>query len=145
MASCVLVADDVAPDAVQAYAAGLTAVPVRTVTLRTLTPNGRLAAILGVQPGEAWIIRPDCHIAAVVPAADRAILAPAPSAGSWPCPYRPRRLEEEWRWIPAVEVAAHMSVHGIQRVPREGSRMDRVIPERLMAKMPGQMISSSGA
>jgi 3-(3-hydroxy-phenyl)propionate hydroxylase len=50
---------------------------VRTVALRTLTPNGSLAAILGVQPGEAWVVRPDCHIAAVVPAADRAILAGA--------------------------------------------------------------------
>ena len=73
----VLVADDVALDAVQACAAGLTAVPVRTVALRTLTPNGRLAAMLGVQPGEAWVIRPDGHIAAVVPAVDRAILAGA--------------------------------------------------------------------
>jgi 3-(3-hydroxy-phenyl)propionate hydroxylase len=73
----VLVADDVAPAAVQAFATGLTAVPVRTVALRTLTPNGRLAAMLGAQPGEAWVVRPDCHIAAVVPAADRAILAGA--------------------------------------------------------------------
>ena len=73
----VLVADDVAPDAVQALAAGLTAVPVRTVALRTLTPNGSLAAMLGAQPGEAWVVRPDCHIAAVVPAADRGLLAGA--------------------------------------------------------------------
>ena len=72
-----LVADDVAPDAVQAFAAGLTAVPVRTVALRTLTPNGSLAAILGAQPGEAWVVRPDGYIAAVVPAADRAIVAGA--------------------------------------------------------------------
>jgi pentachlorophenol monooxygenase/3-(3-hydroxy-phenyl)propionate hydroxylase len=72
-----LVADDVTPDAVQACVAGLTAVPVRTVALRALTPNGRLAALLGVQPGEAWVIRPDCHIAAVVPAADRTMLAGA--------------------------------------------------------------------
>jgi 3-(3-hydroxy-phenyl)propionate hydroxylase len=73
----VLAADGVAPDAVQAFAAGLTAVPVRTVALRTLTPDGRLAAMLGAQPGEAWVIRPDGHIAAVVPGADRAILAGA--------------------------------------------------------------------
>jgi pentachlorophenol monooxygenase/3-(3-hydroxy-phenyl)propionate hydroxylase len=33
--------------------------------------------MLGVQPGEAWVIRPDGHIAAVVPAVDRAILAGA--------------------------------------------------------------------
>jgi pentachlorophenol monooxygenase/3-(3-hydroxy-phenyl)propionate hydroxylase len=73
----VLVADDVAPADVQAFATGLTAVPVRTVALGTLTPDGRLAAILGAEPGEAWVVRPDCHIAAVVPAADRAILAGA--------------------------------------------------------------------
>jgi pentachlorophenol monooxygenase/3-(3-hydroxy-phenyl)propionate hydroxylase len=73
----VLVADDVTPDAVLAFIAGLTVVPVRTVALRTLTPDGSLAPTLGAQPGEAWVIRPDCHIAAVVPAADRAILAGA--------------------------------------------------------------------
>ena len=77
MASWCCVADDVTPDAVQAFAIGLTAVPVRTVALRTLTPDGSLAAMLGAQPGEAWVVRPDCHIAAVVPAADRAILAGA--------------------------------------------------------------------
>ncbi len=73
----VLVADDVVRDDVQEFAAGLTAVPVRTVALRTLTPDGSLAAILGAEPGEAWVIRPDCHIAAVVLAADRATLAGA--------------------------------------------------------------------
>jgi 3-(3-hydroxy-phenyl)propionate hydroxylase len=72
-----LVADDVAPAAVQAFAAGLTAVPVRTVALRTLTRNGRLAAMLGARLGEAWVVRPDGYIAAVVPAADRAIVAGA--------------------------------------------------------------------
>jgi hypothetical protein len=85
----VLVADDVVPNVVHACAAGLTTVPVRTVALRTLTPNGRLAALLGAQPGAAWVIRPDGHIAAVVPAADEPSW-PAPSAGSWPCPYRRR-------------------------------------------------------
>ena len=56
---------------------GRRVVPVRTVALRTLTPNGRLAAMLGVQPGEAWVIRPDGYIAAVASAADRATLAGA--------------------------------------------------------------------
>jgi 3-(3-hydroxy-phenyl)propionate hydroxylase len=73
----VLVADDVARDDIQAFVAGLTAVPVRTVTLGTLTPHGRLAVILSAKPGEAWVVRPDCHIAAVVPAADRVALAGA--------------------------------------------------------------------
>ena len=87
----VLVADDVAPGDIQAFVGQLTAVPVRTVAMGTLTPNGSLAAILSAQPGEAWVIRPDCHIAAVVPATDRAPLAgairralasPAPISGS---------------------------------------------------------------
>src|SRR6266850_5290425 len=43
----VLVADDVARDDVQAFAVRLTAVPVRTVALETLTPDGSLAATLG--------------------------------------------------------------------------------------------------
>ncbi len=73
----VLVADDVVPGDIQAFVAGLTAAPVRAVAMGTLTPNGSLAAILGVQPGDAWVIRPDCHIAAVVPATDRATLAGA--------------------------------------------------------------------
>jgi len=73
----VLVANDVARDDVQAFAVRLTAVPVRTVALETLTPDGSLAAILGAEPGEAWVIRPDCYIAAVVLAADRATLAGA--------------------------------------------------------------------
>jgi hypothetical protein len=36
--------------------------------------------------------------------------------------------------IPAVEVAAHMSVHGIQRAPREGYRMDRVTSRAIYGK-----------
>ena len=87
----VLVTDDVAAADVQAFAAGLTAVPVRTVTLGTLTPDGSLGALLGAEAGEAWVIRPDGHIAAVVPAADHAALAgairralasPAPASAS---------------------------------------------------------------
>jgi 3-(3-hydroxy-phenyl)propionate hydroxylase len=73
----VLVSDDVARDEIQAFVAAFTAVPVRTVKLGTLTPLGSLARILGAQPGEAWVVRPDGHIAAVVPAANRAIVAGA--------------------------------------------------------------------
>lgn len=73
----VLVADDVAGDDVQAFIAGLTRAPVRTAAMGTLTPDGSLAAILGAKSGEAWIVRPDCHIAAVVPAEDRATLSSA--------------------------------------------------------------------
>jgi 3-(3-hydroxy-phenyl)propionate hydroxylase len=73
----VLVADDVVPDDIQAFVAGLIAVPVRTITLGTLTPDGSLAALLSAAPGEAWVLRPDCHIAAVVLTRDRAMLAGA--------------------------------------------------------------------
>jgi 3-(3-hydroxy-phenyl)propionate hydroxylase len=73
----VLVADDIARDEVRAFVARLTAAPVRTVALGTLTPDGSLAALLDAEAGEAWLIRPDCHIAAVVPAVDRTALAGA--------------------------------------------------------------------
>jgi len=73
----VLVADDVISTDVQTFVAGLTAAPLRTVAMRTLTPDGSLAAILQAEPNEAWVIRPDCHIAAVVPATHRAALAGA--------------------------------------------------------------------
>jgi pentachlorophenol monooxygenase/3-(3-hydroxy-phenyl)propionate hydroxylase len=73
----VLVADDVVSTDVQTFVAGLTAAPVRTVAMGTLTPDGSLAAILQAEPNEAWVIRPDCHIAAVVPASQRAALAGA--------------------------------------------------------------------
>jgi 3-(3-hydroxy-phenyl)propionate hydroxylase len=73
----VLVADDVVPSDMQAFATRLTAAPLRTVAIGTLTPNGSLAAILSAQPDDAWVIRPDCHIAAVVPSTDRAMLAGA--------------------------------------------------------------------
>jgi len=73
----ILVPDDIILGNIQTFVAGLTAAPVRTVAMGTLTPNGSLATILSAQPGEAWVIRPDCHIAAVVPVTDRTILAGA--------------------------------------------------------------------
>jgi hypothetical protein len=36
--------------------------------------------------------------------------------------------------IPAVEVAARMSIHGIQRAPREGYRMHRVTSRALYSE-----------
>jgi pentachlorophenol monooxygenase/3-(3-hydroxy-phenyl)propionate hydroxylase len=35
-----------------------------------LDPSGELAETLGLHPGEAWVLRPDAHIAAIVDAAD---------------------------------------------------------------------------
>jgi 3-(3-hydroxy-phenyl)propionate hydroxylase len=73
----ILVAAEVIAGDTLVFVAKLTAAPVRTVAMRNLTPNGSLAAILSAQPGEAWVIRPDCHIAAVIPVTDRALLAGA--------------------------------------------------------------------
>ena len=80
-----LVSDDVAQGNVQAFVAGLIPAPVRAVQVGTLTPSSSLAGLLNTKPGEVWVVRPDCHIAAVVPATDRAALAGAlRRALAWP-------------------------------------------------------------
>ncbi len=80
-----LVSDDVAQGNVQAFVAGLILAPVRAVQVGTLTPSSSLAGLLKTKPGEVWVVRPDCHIAAVVPATDRAALAGAlRRALAWP-------------------------------------------------------------
>ncbi len=88
----VLLSDDVDQGDIQAFVAGLTPAPVRAVPVGTLTPSGSLASLLNTRPGEAWVVRPDCHIAAVVPATDRATLAGAlRRALAWP--HRPAHSE----------------------------------------------------
>jgi 3-(3-hydroxy-phenyl)propionate hydroxylase len=42
--------------------------PVRVEPLDELDVDGELAAALSARPGELWIVRPDAHIAAVLPA-----------------------------------------------------------------------------
>ena len=42
--------------------------PVRVLALRALDPDGTLTATLGARPDEVWIVRPDAHVAAVLPA-----------------------------------------------------------------------------
>jgi pentachlorophenol monooxygenase/3-(3-hydroxy-phenyl)propionate hydroxylase len=43
--------------------------PVRVESLDALDRDGILGEALGARPGEVWVLRPDAHIAAVVPAA----------------------------------------------------------------------------
>jgi len=40
--------------------------PVRVLSLAEADPDGEVAAALGAKPDEAWVLRPDAHIAAVV-------------------------------------------------------------------------------
>ena len=49
-------------------AARLAAAPVQAVAMAALDPTGALATALGARSGEVWVIRPDAHVAAVVPA-----------------------------------------------------------------------------
>lgn len=44
--------------------------PLRVLAVPDIDPTGLLAAALDVRPGEAWVIRPDGHLAAVVPCDD---------------------------------------------------------------------------
>ncbi|MBC6462018.1 FAD-dependent monooxygenase [Actinomadura sp. HBU206391] len=54
-----------------------TAAPLTVLRLHEIDPSGRLAEALTARPGEAWLIRPDAHIAAVLPAADPSAVAVA--------------------------------------------------------------------
>lgn len=44
--------------------------PVSVRAMRDLDPGGALARALGARAGEMWVVRPDAHVAAVVPAGD---------------------------------------------------------------------------
>ena len=44
--------------------------PVTAAAMSDLDPTGALRAALGARPGEAWLIRPDAHIAAVLDSAN---------------------------------------------------------------------------
>ena len=81
----VLVGGDLDPAAVAEALAGLRC-PTTVLPLAEVDPDGTVAQALGAQPGEAWIFRPDAHIAAVATSASeaaaaayRAVGAPAPA------------------------------------------------------------------
>ncbi|MFD6100654.1 pentachlorophenol monooxygenase, partial [Nocardiopsis flavescens] len=54
-----------------------TAAPVAGYRLTDIDATGALAQALDTEPGQAWVLRPDAHIAAVVDAADPAAVAAA--------------------------------------------------------------------
>ncbi|GGO70886.1 hypothetical protein GCM10012289_35330 [Nonomuraea cavernae] len=45
----------------------VTRAPLAVRELATMDGTGGLADELGVRPDEAWLIRPDAHIAAIIP------------------------------------------------------------------------------
>ncbi|MDL4770855.1 MULTISPECIES: FAD-dependent monooxygenase [Thermomonosporaceae] len=48
-------------------------VPLNVLNASDLDPSGELASAIGLRPGEGWLIRPDAHLAAILP-------GPAPDA-----------------------------------------------------------------
>ncbi|MBB5430252.1 FAD-dependent monooxygenase [Nocardiopsis composta] len=72
-----LVAEPGDPGAVRAAAAAATRAPVAALGIGAADTTGALARALAPEPGEAWLLRPDAHIAAVVDAADPAAVAAA--------------------------------------------------------------------
>jgi pentachlorophenol monooxygenase/3-(3-hydroxy-phenyl)propionate hydroxylase len=73
----VLAAAGVDPGAAAAALADATNAPVRALAIAAVDSEGLLAAALEAQPGEAWLVRPDGHVAAVVPGADASALRAA--------------------------------------------------------------------
>jgi len=62
----VLTTEGVDASVVDAWVGEATDVPRRVLRLADLDPDGSLHAILDARPREAWLIRPDGHIAAVL-------------------------------------------------------------------------------
>jgi 3-(3-hydroxy-phenyl)propionate hydroxylase len=56
--------------AVGTVADGGAGVPIRVLAIPDIDPTGLLTAALEARPGEAWVIRPDGHVAAVIDAVD---------------------------------------------------------------------------
>lgn len=73
----VLTGDEVDTDPVAAALEKATAAPTRVLSLAAVDTSGALREALRPEPGEAWVIRPDAHLAAVVPTTDTARLAEA--------------------------------------------------------------------
>lgn len=73
----VLTTAGVEPHAIAAALRPVTKGPVRVVTLEEASPNDHLSQALAARPGEAWVVRPDAHVAAVVEGADVSALTRA--------------------------------------------------------------------
>jgi pentachlorophenol monooxygenase/3-(3-hydroxy-phenyl)propionate hydroxylase len=72
-----LTAEGIDAGAVAAAIQDATAAPVRVHAIAEADAEGLLAAALGARPGEVWVIRPDGHVAGVVPGADTGALRAA--------------------------------------------------------------------
>ncbi|NUR87859.1 MAG: pentachlorophenol monooxygenase, partial [Nonomuraea sp.] len=57
----------------------VTTAPLAVRELAEIDGNGTLAETLGAVPGEAWLVRPDAHIAAIIPHASPQSVAAAVS------------------------------------------------------------------
>lgn len=84
-------------DRVRAAAREATAAPVTALFLADVDTTGALTAALAPLPGQAWLVRPDAHVAAVVPGQDpgavraavRTCLGLAADGSHAPTPDRP--------------------------------------------------------
>ncbi|WP_344588024.1 FAD-dependent oxidoreductase [Actinomadura vinacea] len=56
-----------AGDELAAAARAESEAPLRVLDLARIDPRGELARALDVRPGEAWLVRPDAHLAAILP------------------------------------------------------------------------------
>jgi len=65
-----LTGDGVDPGGVAGALAAATRAPTRVLAVPDLDRDGGVAEVLGLRPGEVWVIRPDGHVTAVVPAGD---------------------------------------------------------------------------
>jgi 3-(3-hydroxy-phenyl)propionate hydroxylase len=72
-----LTTDGVDPAAVAVAMKEATAAPSRALRLADLDVEGVLAAALAPRPREAWLLRPDGHVAAVVADPDPSTVAAA--------------------------------------------------------------------
>jgi pentachlorophenol monooxygenase/3-(3-hydroxy-phenyl)propionate hydroxylase len=73
----VLAGDDVETDAIAAVLQEATTAPTCVLALADIDTTGALREALRAEPGQVWVIRPDAHLAAIVPAADTAALTEA--------------------------------------------------------------------
>jgi 3-(3-hydroxy-phenyl)propionate hydroxylase len=72
-----LVADPADPGPVAVGLKDAPIAPTRVLRLADIDPGGDLAGALDTRPGEVWLLRPDAHIAAVLPGPDEATVAAA--------------------------------------------------------------------
>ncbi|MGH3355345.1 MAG: FAD-dependent monooxygenase, partial [Nocardioidaceae bacterium] len=66
----VILADGVEPSVVRKAVHDAVTAPLRVLSLAELSPDGALAQAMGAAPGEAWVVRPDASVSAVVPGSD---------------------------------------------------------------------------